>query len=366
MRSIYRYFCSEIRRIRENRFYLYTLTLFPAIALLIFVCYFSKSGIDLLPIAVTDYDNSPLSRKVIEMINISPSVNIEYKTSSSDQSLELMRRGKIYASILIPNNFERDILRNNNTHIELYNSGTNISTNGFIEKAVQTAAKSFGAGVVIETLLARGVDSSHALSMAMPVRLSEHLLFNPWLNYTYYLAPCFLAMMIMIFTSLATSIAVCDREYYSFVQIIGVILPTNIVMTLFATIILIILFCWFQVPLNGNLLFILLATYLLIITYQAIAIFIAGITKSLHLTLSLTGGYSVLAFTFSGLTFPVLAMAGPLQLLTHLFPFTYYINVFIDQALRGAPLYVSAPNLAYMTIFIILPLFVYKRLCQKN
>ena len=44
--------------------------------------------------------------------------------------------------------------------------------------------------------------------------------------------------------------------------------------------------------------------------------------------------YKRQAFTFSGLTFPIMAMSLPMQWLSRIFPFTYYTDIFIDQALR--------------------------------
>ena len=70
----------------------------------------------------------------------------------------------------------------------------------------------------------------------------------------------------------------------------------------------------------------------------------------------------MLAFTFSGLTFPVMAMWPVMQYVSRLFPFTYYTDIFVDQMLRGAPAVCSLPDLGYMSLFILLPFLCRTRL----
>ena len=92
------------------------------------------------------------------------------------------------------------------------------------------------------------------------------------------------------------------------------------------------------------------------------AVFIVSLLSNLRLSLSIGGGYSVLAFTFSGLTFPIMAMWPAMRYLSRLFPFTYYTDIFVDQMLRGAPVACSLPDMGYMSLFIVLPLLCLPRL----
>ena len=105
------------------------------------------------------------------------------------------------------------------------------------------------------------------------------------------------------------------------------------------------------------------------ICYQAISVLIVSLLANLRLSLSIGGGYSVLAFTFSGLTFPIMAMWEPMQWLSRLFPFTYYTDLFVDQMLRGAPVVCSLPDLGWMALFVVLPLLCLprlKRVCTEQ
>lgn len=101
---------------------------------------------------------------------------------------------------------------------------------------------------------------------------------------------------------------------------------------------------------------------LFVLAYMAIGVLIVTLLSNLRLSLSIGGGYSVLAFTFSGLTFPMMAMYPWVQAFSKIFPFTFYTDIFIDQALRGAPVVDSLWDMGYIALFIVLPMLCLPRL----
>ena len=140
------------------------------------------------------------------------------------------------------------------------------------------------------------------------------------------------------------------------------LLPVTAMLLLQAFVMLFILIRIVGVPLNGSYTVMLVGTCCFLLGYQAIAVLIVALMANMRLSLSLSGGYSVLAFTFSGLTFPIMAMWAPMRWLSLCFPFTYYTDLFIDQMMRGAPVVYSLSDLGYMALFMLLPLLVLPRL----
>jgi ABC-2 type transport system permease protein len=92
-------------------------------------------------------------------------------------------------------------------------------------------------------------------------------------------------------------------------------------------------------PLNGSLTFILISEVLMILSYQAMAILLLTITINLRLTLSLGSAYTMMALTFSGLTFPAMGMPVMARIFSFLFPYTFWLKVFLSQTLRGEPVH---------------------------
>ncbi len=309
------------------------------------------------------------------MIGETPTALVAYGIQSMDEGERLMREGRISAVVQIPAFFEKNILSNSQTHIEAYISGSNITVNGLLSKDIQTAVTMFSAGIQIQLLTKQGLTERQAMAQLQPVRFDKHVLFNPYINYGYYLSPSFMPMMLLIFIVMVTVFSIgtelnngTAREWLASADdsmgaaLLGKMLPVTVIMFLLSLVMFVIIFKVVGVQLNGSFTLILTGTLLFILSYQSISVLIVSIMANLRLSLSLGGGYSVLAFTFSGLTFPIMAMYPAMRAVSKLFPFTYYTDLFVDQMLRGAPARCSLPDLGCMALFIVLPFLCLRRL----
>jgi len=373
--NILNVFRRELRHMVQQRMYRMLAIVLPVISFAFFAVLFDNGAINKLPIAILDEDRTPLSRKLSMMIGETPGVLTAYDVCDIDEGEKLMREGKISGIVQIPANFECDIYGNEQTHVDAYISGSNISVNGMLSKDIQTAVQTFAAGIQLTKLQSAGLTAHQAMAQIMPIRFSKHIISNPYLNYGYYLAPIFMLMMLMIFTVLTTIYAIGRELRYSTAgdwiasgggsvtaALLGKTLPITLIMTILAQVMFIIMFRSVGVPLNGNYWVLLAGVEMFIISYQAIAVFIITVLGNLRLGLSIGGGYSVLAFTFSGLTFPIMAMYPIMQAVSKIFPFTYFTEIFIDQAMRGAPSVYSVMPIVCMAAFVVLPVLVLPRL----
>lgn len=365
----------ELRRLTHQPMYFVLMFLLPLLSFVFFAVLFQKGVARDIPIAVLDQDHSTLSRKVTQMIEETPTALVAYGIQSMDEGERLMREGRISAVVQIPAFFEKNILSNSQTHIEAYISGSNITVNGLLSKDIQTAVTMFSAGIQIQLLTKQGLTERQAMAQLQPVRFDKHVLFNPYINYGYYLSPSFMPMMLLIFIVMVTVFSIgtelkngTAREWLASADdsmgaaLLGKMLPVTVIMFLLSLVMFVIIFKVVGVPLNGSFTLILTGTLLFILSYQSISVLIVSIMANLRLSLSLGGGYSVLAFTFSGLTFPIMAMYPAMRAVSKLFPFTYYTDLFVDQMLRGAPARCSLPDLGCMALFIVLPFLCLRRL----
>ena len=184
--GVYAVFIREWRRIRRNGTYLSMLFVLPFVTFLFFALFFEKGVAENLPIAVLDEDHSKLSRTLVSMVDETPSAVVAYEIQDMNEGEQLIREGKVYAVLQIPSRFEKSIMGNGQTHVELYNSGANISVNSLLAKDIQTAVTSFTVGVELQVLQSQGLTASQAMAQAMPIRFTKHVLFNPYINYGYY------------------------------------------------------------------------------------------------------------------------------------------------------------------------------------
>ena len=365
----------ELRRIARQPIYFALMVVLPVVSFAFFALLFSRGVARDIPIAVVDLDRTTLSRKVTQMIDATPTALVAYEAQDMAEGERMIREGKISAVVLIPEFFEKNILSNSQTHLDAYIIGTNITVNGLLSKDIQTAATTFSAGIQLQLLGKQGLTERQAAAQLMPVRFNRHVLFNPYINYGYYLSPSFMPMMLLIFTIMVSIFAVGNelkhgtaREWLDtgggsvVAALAGKLLPILTTMVLVSMAMFVIIFKVVGVPLNGSLGVLMLANLLFVAGYAAIGVCIVSLLSNLRLSLSIGGGYSVLAFTYSGLTFPIMAMWPEIRIFSCIFPFTFYTDICVDQMLRGAPAVYSLPDLGYMSLFVVLPLLCLPRL----
>ena len=365
----------EMARLASNGEYRAVAWWLPLGVVIFFAIFFSQEVVGALPVAVVDEDNSSLSRKVVSMIRATPQTAIVEEVADMITARTKVLQGDVVAVVEIPDGFSKNILSGEPTSIIFYDSGANISANSLVAKGVQTAITTFGVGVSLQRATMQGIAPEMAMAQTMPIAFTTYGLFNPWLNYAYYVAPCFWAMILIIAVMLSTIYAVGTELRYATTvawlrtangslvgALMGKLAPITLSLWLLSAVVAMLIFGVFGAPMNGSWTMLMVGTMALIVSYQAIALFIVAITASFRLSLSLGGGYSVLAFTFSGVTFPTMAMIAWVQPFTMLFPYTYFMRLYIDQAVRGVAWWLSMQDMAAMLLFCLLPLLLLGRM----
>jgi ABC-2 type transport system permease protein len=365
----------EVERIAVDREYRSVLVWLPLGVILFFALFFSQEVVGSLPVAVVDEDNSYLSHRLVSMLRATHETALAEEVADMAEARLKLLAGDVVGIVEIPNDFAQNILLGTTAEVVYYNSGTNISTASLSSKGVQTAVTSFGVGVALQRAEIGGAMADEAMAQAMPLGFTTYALFNPWLNYAYYVGPCFWTMILIIASMLSTIYAVGSElrnatsvEWLRSANgslvgaIMGKLFPTTLLLWLLSAVVGVLIFAIFGAPMRGSWAMLAVGTMALIIAYQAVALFVVAVTASFRLSLSLGGGYSVLAFTFSGVTFPTMAMIGWVQPFTMIFPYTYFMELYIDQAVRGVEWWLSMPKIGAMLLFCLLPLIVLGRL----
>lgn len=365
----------ELRRISSSSMYLFVVIVFPLACFFLFTEIFKNGVPHKIPIAIYDADASSMSRKAIRMVEATPSADATYRISSFYDGKELMMRGKISALVIIPKDFEKDIYRGTPTNIALYINNINIIKGGLLDRDIRTALATLNAGVDIQGRLKRGENAKLAAAQVMPVVLEKKMLYNPFGSYAYYLLTTLLPIMLQMFILTASVYAIniemkdgTAREWLKasgfdvISAIVGKMLPYSIIFFIISLFMSTILYRFIGVPLRGSRIILMLSNLFFVLSYQGIGVFIACLTSNLRLGLSNSSAYAICAFTFSGLTFPFIGMPHAFEVIGQFFPFTQYLDIYISQGLRGAPLYTALFPLGMLGIFILFPLLLLPRL----
>ena len=365
----------EMSRIRSRVIYLFILLILPIASFGLILSMFSAATPRNLPVAVLDNDFSALSRNLIRTINALPSIEVTEHVRSASQGKELMVQGKIFALIIIPKDFQNDVSRLRAPKVINYYNNQYLLIGGTIYKDIASAVRTLSIKANIQTRLKKGEVLQQAKVHAQPIEIQTHFMYNPNTNYLYYLAGSLLPTMLHLFVLLSTiycfgielkESTMADLFSTSgesiFRMIIGKLIPYFAVFAILAVFMNSIMFRYMGFPLRGNIPLVFTSTGLLIIAYQAVGIFFVAVTGHLRLALMGASFYASTAYTFIGMTFPIIAFPLPAKIWAYTLPLTHFMRIFIEQTIMGVSSRSSITPILILIAFAMLPLLVYPRI----
>ena len=364
--TLFRVIRREIRRIADSWVLIFTTMIAPLIAFLVIIWLFSQGVVRDLPIAVVDMDNTAFSSKVARLVDAAPVCNVMFRLNSTDEARQMMNEGKIDAIVVLPFDLEKKVMNSGAPTIAVYINNTNVVKGGALKSGLFTTLSTISASVKVQVAIKKGQTPDQAIAKARPVKTNTHLLFNPFGNYSYFLVLGLLPLLSIVFIFLGSVYALgielkegTSGELIKLannniaVALAGKMLPYTLLFFVDMMIMNIILMKTLGTPVHGSLFIIMLSEIVLIISYQLLAILFLKLTANLRLSLSLGSAYTMMALTFSGLTFPSIAMPLMAKLFSLVFPYTFWLQIFMSQTLRGEPLSeVVVPFLAFIPFIL--------------
>ena len=381
--SLFRVIRRETDRILDSWILLFTTLIGPAGVFFLVAWIFSAGVVRDLPVAVVDMDHSQLSRKITRMVDATPAALVIAKPLTLEEARDQMMKGKTDAVLYIPQGLEKSVLKGAQGELAIYLNNTNVVKGGVLQSQLTTMLSMISGAIKVQTMVKNGAEPSADAKKAQPVRTDLHLLYNPYGNYAYFLMMGLLPLLAVVFIFLGTSysIGIEMKEGTSLewlttandsttVAIIGKLIPYIVLFFANMMVMNLVLIRVMGTPLNGSLAVILFSELLLILDYMAMAILLLTITINLRLTLSLGSAYTMMALTFSGLTFPAMGMPLIARIFSWLFPYTFWLKVFLSQSLRGEPVHEAIGSLLMLLPFILTVLLAFpvfkKRLTDER
>jgi ABC-2 type transport system permease protein len=381
--ALIRVISRELQKIATNWVLLFTTIFGPVATFLLVSWMFSAAVVKDLPMTVVDLDHTQLSRKISRLLDAIPAANIVSTSNSLEEAKQKMVKGEVDAVLYIPEGLEKTIQKGMQSELALYLNNTNVVKGGMLKSQMITTISTISAGIKVQAMIRKGMTPELTVQKAQPIRPDVHLLFNPYGNYAYFLMMGILPLLAVVFIFLGTSYAVGIEMKDGTVQdwlnmaggstvvaMIGKLIPYLLLFFADLMFLNILLIQVMGSPLNGSLPIIICSEVLLILAYQAMAVLLLTITINLRLTLSLGSAYTMMALTFSGLTFPTLGMPLIAKLFSLVFPYTFWLKIFLSQSLRGEPVQETISSLLLLVSFILtgvlgFPLFK-KRMNDKR
>ncbi|MBQ6727022.1 MAG: ABC transporter permease [Bacteroidales bacterium] len=365
----------EIQRVFRNPVYIIATVGIMTFLYVFFFSFMGEGAPQSLPIGVVDYDHSNISRRLIREVNTTPYVDIRQQYTSFEEARDAMQRGKIYAFFVIPENFYADILAFQQPKMSFYMNQAYLMGGSLSMKELTTMANLAPAAVQRELFRARGYNDKTIMGLIQPVVVDSHLIGNPYLNYPSYLLttvfPGILGLIILLVTTYSIGVELKNKTSRQWLKtagksywtaLAGKLLPHTLLYIIIYMVGVFLMFFVFRFPMEGSLAFYMLGAVVFILTMQCLGVFFIGVMPVISTGLSLAILYGILAVTMSGFTYPLEYMPPAIQGLAVLFPMRSFYLFTLDTAMLGLPIAHTAKYLLMIAVFMLLPLFVAKRL----
>jgi len=358
----------ELKRMVSNKIYIVITLVLPLFSFVLFTSLFSTGVARKLPVVLVDQDHSKLSRQLIRSVEATPSIDIIKEVDNLNQGKSEIEAWDCYAVLYIPRHFEKNTLRGDAPGVVLYYNNINLAAGSSISKEIRMAVGTLSAQVKAVGKMQTGEMLQQAKESSNPVVLDTHVLYNPFVSYEYFITTSMLPIMLQMFVLLMSIYAIgielkehTAGEWLSmaggkaWVAITGKLLPYTLIFWAVAIFMNMLIFRYLHTPLKGGAFIIFISTLLYVLSYQAVGILLISLRANMRESLSFGMAYASLAFSLCGLAFPILAMPLGARIFAYMFPFTHYLRLFIDQGVKGLPLYYSATSLVALILFIAIP-----------
>ena len=368
-------FRREIRIIFSRPIYIFCSVVAPIITFILFASLMNEGVPCELPVAVVDADNTATTRNIARNLDALQQIDITARYANFGEATAAMRRGDIYAIYYLPEGTTKALINNERPRVSFYLNYSYLAAGSLTFRDMYITSLLANAAVGRESLIASGASNREAEMFLQPIVIETHSIGNPWLNYAIYLNntlyPGVLSLLIFLLTAFSITDEIKRKSAKNWLRkakgdiiiaLCGKLAPQTILFSLVAIFYNVYLYKFLHFPVHDGILSMIVASLLLVVASQSLGVFFAGAFPAPRWAMSIASLWGVVSFSISGFSFPIEGMSGAIRTVTNLFPLRHYFMIYCNQALLGYPIADAAIHYAALLAFLLLPLFVVKRL----
>lgn len=325
----------------------------PVIQLLILGFAISGDVID-VPTVITDLDNSQSSRGLAGRLENTRYLDIRHKSASTDEARTLLTRGDVILSVVIPEHFERDIIRGENPAIfitaDAQNTNTAVTGVSYIRRIIQSWAAAGG--------LPKGAPRPKTFFNS--VEINTRVWYNQDMKTVLYMVPGIIILLVSIITILLTGMAIVrEREAGTLEQlmvspvtrvelILGKTIPFALLGVFELTLALVIAKIVYSIQIAGSLPLFFGIAIIYVFCTLGLGMLISTIAHTQQQALFLAWFILVVFIMLSGFFLPLENMPKAAYYFTFIDPFRYMMYIVRQLFLKGVGIAELWPHVAAM------------------
>ncbi len=132
-----------------------------------------------IPITVVDLDHTSSSRQMVKMISATKEISVSQEVGSLHEARQMFWDGDSKGVIMIPEWFEKDLLKGNQTSVSVYCDASYFLIYKETLTGTIQASGTLSAGVEIKRMMASGSSEEQAMLQRDPMPSKFYYLYNP-------------------------------------------------------------------------------------------------------------------------------------------------------------------------------------------
>jgi len=348
--------------------------IFPPIFQLIIFGYAANLDVKDIHTAVRDLDQSVESRELLNRFGSSKYFNIIAYPQTPKEIEALIKKGDVILSIEIPSDFSRKLKKGDTATVQIILDGTESNTAMIALGYLGRILSEYSTTIMIKRLNREGMVGFEEAG----VELEHRIWFNPNAESRLFYVPGVIASIAFLLPIILTAQAIVrEKEIGTLEQImvtpirswelmLGKTLPFAMIGLADAIMIALIGVFWFEVPLRGNPLLLLLGNVFFLMSSVGVGLFISTISSTQQQAQISTFFFMMPAFILSGFAFPLENMPEWLQYITYANPLRYFLIIIRGVFLKGNGLDILWPQMLALVILGGLTIFLSSMRFQKR
>ena len=339
-----------IQTFRDKRM-LMPLFVAPVIQLILFG-YAATVDVKNITLAVIDQAATQESRALISSFTESGYFELKAQPRSSTEIDGLLQTGKVQAALVIPEDFSRRLGRREAVEVQVIIDGSDSNTATIIQNYVELITAKATEGLIVRMMGRRPEGFPN---------FEPRIWYNPELKSSVWMVPGVVCLILILTTILLTSMAVTrEREMGTLEQlVVSPIKPYELILGKTVPFVLI-GFCdiilvlaagkiVFNVPVRGDVAFLLGSSFIFILTTLGIGLFISTISRTQGQALMTAVFFVFPAMLLGGIFSPVENMPKIIRVISYLNPLRYFAKVVREILLKG-----NGPSILWPELLILL------------
>lgn len=299
---------------------------------------------------VVDHDRSGFSSDFVDYVDATDTFDVQYYADSDAEAERLIQEGKVFAGLIIPDDFYRDMRSGKAPDILMIYDASSLTVMS-VSKMSLTEIMMTMKGAYMKNIFAGKLNvlPSQIMNEVQPVSVTYRNLFNPTKSFRYYLLPGILCAVIQVGISMMGAERGFEvrGEAFSAADILRVILWA-LVGGLSVMLCLGVQFVCFGLPYRGTLIggVLLIMAYSLTIT--TLGYIIGTIMADRMMSVQISAVMVLPTSILGGYTYPVTAMPDFFQKLSVWLPYTYLGNDVRSLCLKEMKIEHIMPHIIFL------------------